>query len=288
MAQAVSWRRLTSHGVVFCALLVCGCRATSGLRNENPPCSVVYYFDGAGGGGVLANWGRGVERGFREAGFAGEFINYSWQTGLGAPADQNSSVRYKRARAAEVAAAIARYGEGDPGADISLIGLSAGSAIVVYALEALPPGSEVQDVVLLGASISAQYNLTEALRHVRHRFYVFTSERDEVLGAFVPLVGTADRRYCGRCAAGLYGFHLPPGAGEETRRLYGKIRSIAWRPEFELSGNQGAHLDFVNFAFVHRHIAPLLLHESPRLVHVAAETAEWAATQPAASRPAGS
>jgi hypothetical protein len=277
------WRLLQI--VPLLAVPVCGCGTTTRSGDARKPCCVVYYLDGAGGGGILANWGRGVRQGFRTAGYQGEFINFSWQTGLGAAADQDASVGYKRLKAAKLAGAVARYTGGDAGTEVSLIALSAGAAVAVYTLEALPPGCEVHDLVLLGASVSAQYDLTRALRHVRHQAYVFTSDRDEILRAFVPVLGTADREFCGLCAAGLYGFRLPPRAGEETRRLYSKIRHIAWRPEFELDGNQGGHLGYVDSTFVRNRIAPLVLHEGPQFTRVAAGVAEWPKTQPASTRP---
>ena len=60
--------------------------------------------------------------------------------------------------------------------------------------------------------------------------------------------------------AGLSGFIVPPGASEETRRLYAqKIMTIAWTPEFEKAGNFGHHLDNVNEQFVRDYIAPLIV-----------------------------
>jgi len=99
------------------------------------------------------------------------------------------------------------------------------------------------------------------------------------------MLGTADREFCGLCAAGLYGFRPPPQAGEETRLLYSKIRHIAWRPEFERDGNRGGHLGYVGAMFVRNRIAPLLLHEGPHITRVAAGIARRPESQPATSQP---
>lgn len=192
------------------------------------------------------------------AGYPGAGEMFTWETGLGVPADQASSVRYKRQKAADLADRIRAYRANYPGAPVSLIGLSAGTAVVAFVLEALPEDCPVDNVVLLGASISADYDLTQALRRVRNRLTIFTSEKDAVLGVLVPAAGTADRS--GSIPAGTRGFVLPPGTSDETRRLYAeKVVTIAWSKDFERSGNYGGHLDNVKEAFVRDHVAPRIM-----------------------------
>jgi len=139
---------------------------------------VVFYCDVAGGGGPLTHWGRSVEPGLREAGFEGEFRCFRWQTGLGALADQTTSVAYKRARTRKLAGFMMAHWRRFPGGSVHLIGLSAGSAIAVYALEQLPTSYQVDEVILLGSSLSADYDLRHALRRVRSQVHVFTSKQD--------------------------------------------------------------------------------------------------------------
>jgi pimeloyl-ACP methyl ester carboxylesterase len=218
----------------------------------------VYYLDGAGGGGSIINFGRGIRKGLERAGFEGEFSEFTWQTGLGILSDQALSEADKQdagARLArEIKAGIDRRAE-DP---VHLIGLSAGTAILIHGLEALPDGYYVDTVVLLGSSMDADYDLTRALRHVRGRMHVFVSRHDPVLRTFVPMVGTADRRFALTGVAGLRGFRLPAGADRETRRLYSGITATAWRPEFALYDNFGGHTGATSSRFVSRFIAPLL------------------------------
>lgn len=224
----------------------------------------VYYLDGAGGGSAMRNYVGGVKDGLLAAGcdYAGEM--FEWNTGMGVVADQTADLGYKRGKAADLARRIQGYQRQNPGAPVSLIALSAGTAIAVFTLEALPENCPVDNVVLLGASISDNYDLSQALRRIRNKLYIITSEKDTVLGFLVPNSGTADRKF-GEAAAGLRGFVMPNGATAETRRLYAeRLVTIPWTEQFERAGNYGGHLDNVNKEFVRDHVAPLIMEGRPR------------------------
>lgn len=242
-----------------------GCGRTMTMLPDTPERLArghLYYLDGAGGGG-LTNWSGGVKEGLLAAGYDGGAEMFGWETGLGVVADQDAGADYKRARAAEVARRIEEYKKLYPSAPVSLIGLSAGTAVAVFALEALPADAPVDTVVLLGASIGADYDLAQALRRVRNKLYIVTCGRDVVLGFLVPLVGTADRQSV-EAAAGLNGFTLPAGATEETRRLYReKVVTIAWTRQLDPTRDCGTHLDNVSMEFIRDHVAPLLRQTKP-------------------------
>lgn len=230
---------------------------------------ITYYLDGAGGGSLVTDWGRGVKAGLARGGYRGEFREFRWQTGLGVMADQVSSVDYKRSKAKALADEIVRYTRTHPGQPINLMGLSAGTAVAVYTLEALPEWCAVDNVVLLGSSVDANYDLTRALRHIEDHIYVFTSSRDAVLGFLVPISGTADRDYSGRDIAGLTGFKTPARSSHETRMLYTKVVNVRWQPKYKAAGDFGGHTDATRPAFVAQFITPLLVPEGPRNLHVA-------------------
>jgi hypothetical protein len=241
--------------------LAAGCEPQATIDNQQCLAQgYVYYLDGAGGGSALVNWGGGVKQGLKAAGYNVFGEMYQWETGLGAIHDQDASIEYKRGKAKDLAARMVAHHkqcEGDP---MHIIALSAGTAIAAFTLEALPADFQVDTVVLLGASVSADHDMTQALKRVKTRLFIFTSRQDGVLGFLVPLTGTADRETSGAGPAGASGFLLPPGASEETRRLYAqKIITIAWTPEFEKAGNFGQHLDNVNEHFVKDYIAPLIM-----------------------------
>lgn len=246
------------------------CNVPRASRPPANPSRVIYYLDGAGGGGLLFNWGRDVRGGLELAGFDGCFEEYSWQTGLGAAADQGMSVAHKRAKAADLAERILQHMDAYPNGSVSVLGLSAGTAVAVYTLEALPIDRPVDNVVLLSSSLSADYDLSSALRRVRNGVYVFTSERDAVLRFLVPVSGTADRRYCGDRVAGLRGFRMPTEERVEVREPHDKLTHIAWRAEFTRSGHYGGHTDVVKPSFVKDYVAPLFrrMELPPRFAEV--------------------
>jgi hypothetical protein len=236
-----------------------GMAATSARPEGDAQFGAVYYLDGAGGGGLM-NWEGGLKKGLKLAGYRGQLTMFPWETGLGVIVDQDATMKYKRQKAGEVAAEIARFHQAHPTSQIHLIGLSAGTAVAIFALEALPPDVKVENVILFGASISNDYDLTKALGHVRTHLYNFTSEQDAVLGFLVPMSGTADRSNAP--AAGLDGFVLPPGANAQTRALYlTKVARIAWQAKYEKDGDFGGHTDGIHGPFVRDYVAPLVMRD---------------------------
>ena len=251
-------------------LFAAGCEKPS-LPNHDDrlPCGILYYLDGAGGGTALVNWCGGVRDGMLEAGFPGACEMFTWQTGLGAVADQDVDVQYKRQKAGELAARIVEYRKQQPDAPVYLIGLSAGTVVAVFTAEAVPDDCPLDTVVLLGASIGANYDLTKALRHVRGKLYIFTSPNDGVLGLLMVATGTADRQP--GSAAGITGFVMPAGASEETQKLYAeKLVTVSWTRDFERVGNYGHHLDNVNKEFIRNYVAPLVMGGKPPAAQVSA------------------
>ncbi|MFB3893479.1 MAG: hypothetical protein ACE15C_15810 [Phycisphaerae bacterium] len=239
------------------AMLAGGC-AGAGGDPQRMQRGYVYYLDGAGGGG-LNNWGGGVRDGLLKAGYDGGGKMFRWETGLGVLADQTASNEYKRGKAAELADQMADFHRQYPDAPITVIGLSAGTAIAVFALESLPPGVMVDNVILLSGSLSATHDLTSALGRVQGKVYITTSHRDAVLGGLLPLAGTADRDSGTNATIGIEGPELPPGASDQTRSLYAsKLQVVPWKQEFARYGNNGGHTDTVAAPFIEHYIAPLV------------------------------
>ena len=253
------------------AATACGLALTvTGCMSSQPDFSshgVIFYCDGAGGGG-LTNWGPGVQKGLKDAGFTGTFDEFPWETGLGVLADQTEAVSAKRAQARKLADQIKAYKAQYPGSPVHIMGLSAGTAIVPFAMEELPESVGVDTVVLLSGSLSSGYDLTKALRHVRGDMYVTTSPHDAILSGAVPFTGSADDKKVGDDVVGVHGCHLPPETSAETRRLYSKIVIIAWDPSFRQFGDAGGHTDTTNASFVQHVIAPLIIREGPRHMQV--------------------
>ena len=148
------------------------------------------------------------------------------------------------------------------------MGLSAGTAVVAFTLEELPESAAVDTAVMLSGSLSSTYDMTKALRRVTGDMYVTTSPHDAILSGVVPMTGSADRKNVGDDVCGVHGFHVPPGASPEGRRLYSKIVMIEWNPSFLKYGDAGGHTDTTNPGFVQHVIAPLIIREGPRRLHV--------------------
>ncbi len=234
-----------------------GCQAPLANRAERIPHGYVYYCDGAGGGGLM-NWTGGLRDGLLKGGYPGSGEVFSWNTGLGVIPDQDASVQYKRNKARKLAQEATAYSRRYPQAPVSFMGLSAGTTVVVFALEEMPAGARIDNAVLCGASISSTYDLTRALQNLDNKMYVFTSAKDPVLEFLVPMSGTADRASGTVPAAGLSGFRVPQEATSATRSQYAKVVTIPWRPEFAKLGYAGGHTDVLSSAFVAAHIAPRL------------------------------
>ena len=258
---------LPSVSVLIVAMSAGGCASTGVDREARMPNGYIWYFDGAGGGG-LTNWAGGIKKGFLAAGYTGTGEIAKWNTGLGVAADQSASVEYKRSKASAAAKEIVAYKARYPQAPVSVMGLSAGTAVAVFALEALPESVQVENVVLLSGSISSDYDLTAALKRVRNRMYVTTSQSDGVLRYLVPLAGTADRKSSSVGVAGIEGFTAPDTVTRETREQYEKVVHVPWVPGFRYHGAAGGHTDVVKARFVRDFVAPLVMQRADLVSHM--------------------
>ena len=246
-------------GMLCLLLFHAGCATTEPDREARMGRGYVYYLDGASGGAPLHNWSGGVRQGLLDAGYDGAGEMFTWQTGLGLVADQTASNQYKRGKAGELAGKMQQYHRDHPNAPLTLMGLSAGTAIAVFTLEALPANVMVANAILLSGSLSADHDLTRALRRVRGKLYVFTSQNDAVLQVLMPFGGTADRGSGTTATVGVEGARVPAGASAETRRLYAsKVVEIPWNQQFAAYGHRGGHTDSVKAPFVQHFVAPLV------------------------------
>lgn len=124
----------------------------------------IFYMDGAGGGTKNSNYAAGVSSGMLDAGYKGAGDLIARETGKGLLKDQDSSVAYKRSKARLRAAKIQAYQGSHPGKPVGILGFFPGCAEAVFALEALPESPQVDHVVLLGASVSEDHDMTEAIK----------------------------------------------------------------------------------------------------------------------------
>ena len=210
-----------------------------------------YYLDGAG------NWGYGVaevQQGLRRAGYKGHIINFLWSPTFNPALDQTIGRPAARLRGAGLGKEITRYLEKYPDNQVNIICLSAGTGVGIWACENTELPARVHNVVMLGSSLSSDYDMRKALEHISGQVYVYHSHSDMILQGPVRTLGTIDGKL-GVDAAGLRE-RYPSGGGRD------KITNIRWSPKYERYGWTGAHTDATSEPFVRyvlsRHILPPL------------------------------
>jgi pimeloyl-ACP methyl ester carboxylesterase len=237
--------------VVFGALLsILACGAGCGATNTTPR---IIYLDGAGWFGSH----RSVQRGLRAGGYTGAIETFSWGSLLGPGADHFVAAP-SRIPAKRLARRIEELREHEPDGKIHLMGLSAGTAVVVRALEELEPDIQVDHVVLLSPSVSSRHNLAAALEHVHGRLYATGSKLDPILGS---LLVTADGRL--GPPAGRSGFVLSPTLPEQDKRQYAKVVNLPWQPSYAGFGCFGWHTETTSPRYIQAVIAPRILSDEP-------------------------
>ncbi len=179
-----------------------------------------------------------------------------WSHGQGRFLADEMDAPYAREAGAQLAAQIAAYLSSYPNGDVYLVGHSAGSAVVLSAAAHLPAGS-VERVILLAPSVSADYDLRDALRATRSGIDVFYSRRDRAyLGVGVAIVGTADGCW-GCAAAGRVGFR-PVIETPADKQLYAKLHQHGWDEQIAWTGNHGGHYGCHEAKHVRAYVLPLL------------------------------
>lgn len=219
-----------------------------------------FYLDGAG------NWGFGaaeVPSGLKKAGYQGDVELYVWTTTFTPLLDQINRPG-AHLRAAALADKINQYHRRYPDNKINIIALSAGTGVAVWAVEALDADTRVNNVILLGSSLSATYDVSKALQHVAGRIYVYHSRDDAVLDGAVRVVGTIDGQ-AGADSAGLVGLRPPKGMAE-------RVVNIAWAPRYLSLGWAGGHTDCTSERFVRAQISLHIVERPGGAVTAAALT----------------
>lgn len=218
---------------------------------------MVFVVDGAGGFEATSAALRQA-LGESECGLGLE--SFWWSHGYGRVVADQVDHAHAQAEGERLAARVCALRRLCPDAEVYLVGHSAGSAVVLAAAEALPPGS-VDRIVLLAPSVSACYDLRPALQTSRAGIDVFYSTRDVAyLGVGTTLFGTADRhRLCP--AAGRVGFHSYISTPADAA-LYAGLRQHAWHPGIEWTGHHGGHNGAYQLDHLRYFVVPLL-HRPP-------------------------
>jgi pimeloyl-ACP methyl ester carboxylesterase len=212
-----------------------------------------------GAGGMMMECDR-VREGLASGGVDRAIEIFEWSRG-GVIADQ-ADVAENRRRAGQLARRIEAYLQEFRGRPVHLVGVSAGTGLVVWALEELDGDDKVTGAVLISSSLDTKYDLTRALDRVTDHLYSFSSVADTVLSLGVTWTGTVDRN--GGLAAGLFGFSMPDNAPEHSREVYkDKLAQIGWWPGDMILGHLGDHLGATSPLFVRARISPMILGRKP-------------------------
>ena len=221
----------------------------------DPRQGITFYVGGAGPMGHFGSYD--VPRGMQDAGYQGRVELFTWQ-GVSHTRDQLDLEKNRRT-AVRLREKIRNYKRLYPDQPINIIALSAGTGIATFALEVLPESVQIDNVVFLGCSMSARYDLTRALKRIRGRLHCVHSPHDAILRNVVALAGTVDRSSSTDGIAGLVGFSSPKQPGADTKAQYAKLQNIPYRTEFADSDYDGGHLDSTARAFIRDHVTRLVI-----------------------------
>ncbi len=241
--ESVMTRKHRIIGAGLVSLLVAimsGCAAPVDRTAER--FGKTFYLDGAG------NWGFGsasVPKGLKEAGYKGDVEIYVWTTSFNPLIDQLNIIG-ARLKGEALSKRITEYRKRFPNNKINMIALSAGTGVAVWGVEGLEGDTRIDNLILLGSSLSHDYDVRKALSHMNGKIYVYHSPHDAVLGG-VRVIGTIDGKR-GVDSVGLVG--LTPPRGLENR-----VVNIAWNKGYMAAGWTGAHTDTTSERFVRQFIA---------------------------------
>ncbi|MCY2930783.1 MAG: alpha/beta fold hydrolase [Planctomycetota bacterium] len=168
---------------------------------------------------------------------------YDWTVPGGTLVNQCAAGR-NHAVAAALADHIADYRRRHPHRPVYLIGHSGGTAIAVWAAEALPPGEKLDAVILLGSSLSPGYDLGPALAATNWLVNYYSADDAVLLGAGCSAIGTMDRQFTQ--AAGMVGFST----------THPRLTQLPHDATMTAAGHDGSHFSYCGTPFITTYLAP--------------------------------
>jgi len=170
---------------------------------------------------------------------------------LAGPLLNQTDVHGNRLAGQRIARMVVNYQDAHPGRPVYLVGHSGGGGVAVFAAEAMPPGRSLEGLILLSASLSSGYDLSDALAHCRKGIVNFHSKGDVAfLMIGTTLVGNVD------------GVRGPSAGAIGFERKYPRLYQVPWSPEMAAAGNFGGHADTTHAPFVSKFVAPWILADT--------------------------
>lgn len=201
-----------------------------------------------------------IARGLHDGGVSSAIEIHDWTTGIPGNFLINlANLERNREEAWKLARRIVRYQQRWPNRPVFLIGHSGGGGIAVLALENLPERNKVDWAILLAPALSADYDLSKALRRSRHGIMNLYSDKDVgLLKVGTTIFGPIDREF--GISAGAAGFQEPADLSETERLLYQRyLRQVRWREHMKRYGADGSHFGWASRRFAREYLAPLII-----------------------------
>ncbi len=216
----------------------------SGIRKENGLVIILPGIEGESG------FNHNIRTGLAAAGCFRAMPIYNWGLpipGLGLLVNQ-SNVIGNRIAGSNIAKMVEKYQDAYPGRPVFLVGHSGGGGVAVFAAEGMSKGRQLDGLILLSASISADYNLTKAMSRCKNGIVNFYNRDDAgLLGVGTAIVGNVDGGH--GASAGLTGFS----------KQYGKLHQVQVTKSMTFSSGGGTHDAATRPGFVSRYVAPWVL-----------------------------
>ncbi len=204
-------------------------------------------------------WTHDLAEGLDDGGVNSAIEIFDWTVRIpGSMLVNLSALERNRRQAQRISDLLVRYRSKHPGRPVHLIGYSGGGGIAVLALEALPPGRQIDGVILVAPALSPTYDLSTALRRTARMYHLYSDRDVPILKLGTTLFGAIDREF--GPAAGAVGFRIPEGLDRDDRELYSeRLRQIGWGPSLRDKGASGSHLGWLNRRFAREYLAPIVV-----------------------------
>jgi pimeloyl-ACP methyl ester carboxylesterase len=228
---------LLSSAVLLCTV---GCggifsgKYQTEARKEN---GLVVILPGIEGEGYFNH---NIRQGLINAGCYRAITIYNWGVpipGIGLLVNQ-TNVLGNRMAGKNIAQMIEKYQIAYPGRPVYIVAHSGGGGVAIFTAEAMRTGQVIDGIVLLSASISADYNLRSALRHCRKGILnIYNPADSALLRAGTMILGNVDGGH--GASAGLNGFvrhdaklQQPRVPSDASARFGGYSHDVATSPGF--------------------------------------------------------
>ncbi|MCS7045689.1 MAG: alpha/beta hydrolase [Gemmataceae bacterium] len=206
---------------------------------------VVFVLDGSGRIRLMTD---DLQAAVAHAGLSLEVREFDWSHGVGRVFADLRNRWHHDAQGAQLAATLVAERKDDPQARLYVVAHSAGAAVVLAAVDRLPPKT-LQRIILLAPAVSAGVDLRPALKATRQGVDVFYSSFD-LIARGLSLTGTTDGSTA--ASAGATGFSSPTDDSSAALRQY------PYTSEMAATGHRGGHYGWTKYGFLRDYVVPLL------------------------------